>query len=203
MHLSESGSMIGDNAVLAYLNMLANQELRLRRVATQFLPTLKEQGWQFVSCWMRDTGMIGNGWESARLIFIPGFLGPSTAGHWLPIIIDRQVEPGITIVIIGDSLGPSNFEEVQGWFRNTPFQGATFQYLDIPRQAAGSNDCAGFMLLVFSAWLRPSNGKSMHMRLESCCAKEFGQNGRKHILESIENGRVVLNGDPVVSLTFE
>ena len=175
MQLTESGSMIGDNVVLAYLNMMAHQHTGLRRLAPQFLPTLRDQGWEFVSRWMCDTGLIGRGWESVRLIFIPGFLGPRSAGHWLPIIVDRQFEEGKTTVIIGDSLGPANFDEVRGRFQNTPFEEAEFSYLEIPIQACGSNDCAVFMLLVFSAWLRASNDcKRMHMRLEKYQAKDFG-----------------------------
>jgi hypothetical protein len=52
-HLSESGSMIGYNVVLSYLNMLANQELQLRRVATQLLPTLP-QGARMAICFLLD-----------------------------------------------------------------------------------------------------------------------------------------------------
>ena len=206
MPLTESGSMIGDNVVLAYLNMLCHQQPMLRRLAPQFLPTLMDHGWQFVSRWMRDTGVIGGGWDASRLIFIPGFLGPRTAGHWLPIIIDRQFEEGETFVIIGDSLGPANFGEVRERFRNTPFEGAEFRYLGIPSQADGSNDCAVFMMLVFAAWLKAAKDRQsmvLELRLEKCGGKEFGERGRKHILESICNGRIDLNDEVITSLTFK
>jgi hypothetical protein len=194
--------MIGDNVVLAYLNMLARQQIWLRRLAPQFLPGLNDKGWTFVSRWMRDTGTIGDGWETARLIFIPGFLGPRTAGHWVPIIVDRQFEAGKTIIFIGDSLGRANFEDIRKRFDETPFEGADFRYLDIPRQAAGSNDCAVFMLLVFAAWLR-NDCKGITMRLEKCNSKKFGEIGRKHILQSVSEGEIDINGEAVASLTFE
>jgi hypothetical protein len=205
MQLMESGTMIGDNVVLAYLNLLlADQQTWLRRLVPQFLPALSDQGWDYVCRWLSDTGVIGGGWESARLIFIPGFLGPRMWGHWVPIIIDRQFEEGKTFVIVGDSLGPTNFEEVRRRFKNTPFEMAEFRYLKIPRQAQGSNDCAVFMLLVFSAWLKASNcRRSLIMRLEDCVGpREFGKTGRNHILESIHNGTIDLKGEAISSLTF-
>ena len=183
--------------------MLANQQTYLRRLAPQFLPALNSQGWEFVSRWLHGTGVVGGGWETASLIFIPGFLGPRMAGHWVPIIIDRQFKEGTTTVIVGDSLGPANFEAVRRMFQNTQFQHAEFRYLHIPRQVDGSNDCAVFMLLVFAAWLATSNGhRSLRMSLESCSAQEFGKNGRRHILKSIGDGRIDLNDDTVASLTF-
>ena len=204
MQLMETGTMIGDNVVLAYLNLLADKQTWLRRLVPQFLPALNDQGWDYVCRWLSDTGVIGGGWKSARLIFIPGFLGPRMSGHWVPIIIDRQFEEGKTFVIVGDSLGPTNFEEVRRRFENTPFESAEFCYLTIPRQAQGSNDCAVFMLLVFSAWLKASNDRrSLRMRLEDCVGpREFGRTGRNHILESIYNAAIDLNGEAISSLTF-
>ena len=113
LHLLDTGYMIIDNIVNRYMNLLVNSiEIPMKIVSTQFLILLKTYGWQTAAKKLED-------WDKILLFLIPGFRGPNEAEHWFNIIVNRQPDNKV-IILVADSLGDSNFYEIQKLFRGTP-----------------------------------------------------------------------------------
>jgi Ulp1 family protease len=162
MALFRTGSLINENVVQGYLNMLAHKaasfEIEFHTLAPQLYPVLSNRGWDCVDRWSRATQLSEASWGTSRLIFLPIFLGPHTFGHWTSLIVDRTVLlPGL--LVFSDSLpagtAAQNSNQVTRALENTPLleEGHTWVNTNMIKQSGGSNDCAVFMLLTFVAYL--------------------------------------------------
>jgi hypothetical protein len=90
MALFETGSLINDNVVQGYMNMLAHKaaslNIELHTLAPRFYPVLRNRGWDGVERWLRETRLTEASWGTSQLIFLPIFLGQHAYCHWTSLI---------------------------------------------------------------------------------------------------------------------
>jgi Ulp1 family protease len=224
MALFQTGSLINDNVVQGYLNMLAHKaatlDIELSTLAPQFYPVLRNSGWNGVDRWLRATKLSEANWGTSRLIFLPIFLGANDYGHWTSLIADRNVlKQGL--LVFSDSLpagtAARNSNQVSRSLENTPLlkDGHTWVNTNMIDQAASSNDCAVFMLLTFAAYLlamRDAPGGNIEIpehlsRIEisnrRLTAGESGRIGRRHIYNSICAGKINLDDEAIRDLKIQ
>jgi Ulp1 family protease len=108
-HLLTFGTLLNDNIVQGYLNLLASKFDRLgipvRIVMPQFYPAFLRQGWAGVQRWVKETAFMESNWLTAQIILVPIFTGPIYSGHWSGFTIDRRIPIGPTgIRVYKDSL---------------------------------------------------------------------------------------------------
>ncbi len=79
-HLLTFGTLLNDNIVQGYLNLLASKFDRLgipvRIVMPQFYPAFLRQGWAGVQRWVKETAFMESNWLTAQIILVPIFTGP-------------------------------------------------------------------------------------------------------------------------------
>jgi hypothetical protein len=224
MALFQTGSLINDNVVQGYLNMLAHKaaslDIELHTLAPQFYPVLSSRGWDGVARWLQATRLSESSWETSPLIFLPIFLGPHDSGHWTSLIADRTVLLP-SLLAFSDSLPAGtaalNSNQVARALENTPLfkEGHLWINTDMVEQASGSNDCAVFMLLTFATYLlavRDAPGRSIKLpqsftriQISNCrlTAGEFGRIGRRHIYDSICAGKIELDDEAIRDLKIQ
>jgi Ulp1 family protease len=195
-------------------------DIELHTLAPQFYPVLRNRGWDGVDRWLRATQLSEASWGTSRLIFLPIFLGTHDCGHWTSLIADRTVLlPGL--LAFSDSLpagtAARNSNQVSLVLQNTPLltEGHTWVNTNMIDQAAGSNDCAVFMLLTFAAYLLamrdapggnikvPKPFSRIQISNRRLSAGEFGQIGRRHIYDSICAGKINLDDEAIRDLKIE
>jgi len=195
---------IDDQVVDAYLSLLVNEcfqsqkKENLAAVSCGVLPFLSRQGFEGVKHLFTD--------KSVHLI--PGFFGHWRSGHWAAIIIDLECakDEGGALVFIDSyaSSRQSNYNNVEGMFRISPFANATRHVLmDSPDQASGSNDCAVFMLGTFAHWALRSDitySPTKFQLKDGIGAASYGCQMRRHIHESIKNLKINLNDQVLHSM---
>jgi hypothetical protein len=220
-HLLTFGSLLNDNVVLGYLNLLAVKfkglGIPVRIVAPQFYPTLLAQGWSKVKGWVKETGFMETNWLTSPIILVPIFTGSIYSGHWSGFTIDRSIPIGPTgIRVYKDSLS-STFASnaLKASLSSTPLVPDTSIWVtaDTPVQAPGSNDCAVWMCCGFTAYLNATVKQTllapgtatdnegqvaMAMQLNGLSSKEWGVSGRQHIHDSFQNGAINLD-DPAIA----
>jgi len=94
---------------------------------------------------------------------------------------------------MADSLGPAYFEKIKQKFNRTPFRSTSsknkWMFIQGPQQHAASNDCAIFMLIVFSSYLlfTCENPKDSIIKMFTLnnSSYQFGISGRADIYKSI------------------
>ena len=90
------GTLLNDNVVLGYLNLLAVQFNRLgipvRIVAPQFYPAFLKHGWTKVQRWVKETGFMETNWLTSPIILVPIFTGSIYSGHWSGFTVDRSIQ---------------------------------------------------------------------------------------------------------------
>jgi hypothetical protein len=188
------GELINYTVVSAYLNLLSHAAkcigVPLRLGPENFLVWVKRLGWEGVRRAITTVKLGAPDWDQEEgILFISGFLGPEYCGHWTAIIV-KSNPAGRTILFIDSLRCHSNEKEVRDGLTKTPFSpdkdDNSYHMIDCVRQAAGSNDCAVFMLLTFTAFLRKVDvDGSESVSLRNMTPQEFGRKGRQHILQSI------------------
>ena len=206
---------------------LAMLGLSARIVSPQFYPTFCQHGWERVQRWVRATEVMESDWTSAPLTLIPIFTGPRNAGHWSGTIMDRtRGERGSGIRVHQDSLTPSAALSMSNMLKSQ-FAGAPILQNEkvawvtagAPVQARLSNDCAVHMCINFASYLKAvldgcimsgsgatsitgsgATSITAMSRLNQISPLEWGQQGRRHMLESFRAGRVDLNHPVITSL---
>ena len=144
------------------------------------------------------------------LLLTPGFRGPNEAGHWFNIIVDRQPNNKL-IILVADSLGDSNFYEIQNLFRGTPLDASnlnnTWKYLYGPKQAFASNDCAVFMTHIFASYILFKLKNCNIIDVKRFILKEsphlFGIKGRSHLFKSIIDKDINFHSESISSIYYE
>jgi hypothetical protein len=222
-----SGSMLNDNVVQGYCNLIAQQfgslGLHVRIVSPQFYPTFRKYGWERVQRWVQATQAVESDWTNAPLILVPTFTGPRDAGHWSGLIVDRiQGRIGTGICVYQDSLTASTAlsasNMLKSQFTDTPVlprnKEVTWITADTPVQARLSNDCAVHMCINFASYIKAvldgcilsgcsttstTSITASTSRLDQISPLEWGKQGRRHLLESFRAGKVDLN-HPVITL---
>jgi Ulp1 family protease len=219
------GKMLNDNIITGYLNLLAQKCRELghdiRVVPPQFYPAFQQHGWSRVQQWVHETRGMASNWESAPLIFIPIFTGPSDSGHYTGCVADRVRLSGATggVVVYEDSLSPaaaqSSSNALKKSLLGTPLaKNSETQWItaDAPTQAPGSNACgvhvcdffAGYASALLNACLyskvdlSQATTVSARMQILGVSAQEWGQIGRRHILESLRSCSINLQ-DPAIT----
>lgn len=211
--MTTSGRMINDNIVSAYLNLLTltDKGEDLRVVSTTFLIKLQLDGWGGVCRWLRETETLEGNWDTAPLIFIPGFFGDPSSGHWAAIIIQQtRRERNVFFIDSWEAMRQRNFDFVKRLLdcSDTPFHKANFWLLNSPVQAAGSNDCGPCMLGAFTAWLKyysNSNERVAGTRgieLEGMTATAYGVGMRQFIFNSLQQGEASLEANVIGAFKF-
>jgi hypothetical protein len=214
------GTLLNDNIVQGYLNLLAVKfnelGISVRIVMPQFYPTLLQYGWTRVQNWVKGTGFMESNWQTAQIILVPIFTGSIYSGHWSGFTIDRRIPIGPTgIRVYKDSL-PSQVasNNLKARLLSTPLVQDTSIWItaDTPVQATGSNDCAVWMCCGFTAYLKAVKQETllprgttydggqvgMTMRLNGLSSKDWGLAGRQHIHDSFRNGAINLD-DPAIA----
>jgi 3'-5' exonuclease len=220
------GEMLNDNIISGYLNLLAKKckefGCDVRVVSTQFYPAFQQHGWSRVRRWVRETGGMASNWESAPLIFLPVFTGPTHSGHWTACVVDRvRLFASGGVVIYQDSLSPTaaqaSSKSLMTSLSGTPLlknEATHWITVDAPTQAPGSNACGvhvcGFFAAYASALLNgclyseidSSQATMVFCRMEivGLSAKEWGQLGRRHILESLRSRSIDIQDPAIVSV---
>jgi hypothetical protein len=226
MALLQTGSLINDNVVQGYLNMLTHKavslNIELYTLTPQFYTVLSNHSWEGVDWWLWETKLTEAGWGTSHLIFLlPIFLGPHAYGHWTSLIADHTVLSPSGLLAFSDSLpantAAQNSNQVSRALENTPLfrNGHTWVNTNMIDQAAGSNDCAVCMLLNFAAYLlamrdapggnievpRPFSMILIYNRHLS--TGEFGRMGQQHIYNSIWAGKINLDDKAIRDLKIQ
>jgi Ulp1 family protease len=151
-------------------------------------------------------------WETDKLIFLPIFVGHVSAGHWALLVVDRlYVKTGI--ITYFDSLpsfAPRTYATLKKLLAGSPLVkfGSDWYKADVPRQGASTNDCAVWMCMNATAYLRAARArtetrtdenssmyeyepKAVVSLVEGMSEKNFGAAGRNHIFESLSEAKVV------------
>ena len=219
-HLLTFGTLLNDNIVQGYLNLLAAKFDRLgvpvRIVMPQFYPAFLRHGWVGVQRWVKETAFMESNWLTAQIILVPIFTGSIYSGHWSGFTIDRRIPIGPTgIRVYQDSL-PSQVsaDDLKDRLSRTPLVQDTSIWItaNTPVQATGSNDCAVCMCCSFTAYLNAVQQETllqrgtgddggrigMTMRLNGLSLKDLGLSGRQHIHYSFRNGTINLD-DPAIA----
>ena len=122
MNLKKKGRMVKDNIVDAYMILLVESKRMYTRVVhSGFLTTLKKDGWEQAHRYLKETLHAKGNWMTSKLIFIPGFIGEQTCGHWVNIIIENIHQTNRTIYVL-DSLGiTADYNHIKNLFVGTSF----------------------------------------------------------------------------------
>jgi Ulp1 family protease len=218
------GTLLNDNVVLGYLNLLAVKfnglGIPVRIVAPQFYPAFLQEGWTKVQRWVKETGFMQTNWQTAEIIVVPIFTGPMYGGHWSGFTVDRTIPIGPTgIRVYKDSLSSLSSQrasnDLKAYLSTTPLVDDTSIWVtaDTPVQEAGSNDCAVWMCCGFTAYLKASLQKTLVAKgatdvsgkvgttmqlLRGLSSQEWGHSGRQHIHDSFQNRAINLD-DPAVA----
>jgi hypothetical protein len=225
--IMEYGKMLNDNIITGYLNLLAHKCKELgcdvRIVPPQFYPTFQQHGWSRVARWVREMRGMASNWETAPLIFIPIFTGPSDCGHYTACVADRVTLAAVTggVVVYEDSLSPAAAKESSNTLMTSLLGTPLVKYretqwitADVPIQGPGSNACGVHVCGFFAGYasallngclhskLEPSQATTVLARMEivGLSAKEWGQIGRRHILESLRSCCINLQDPAIISV---
>jgi Ulp1 family protease len=215
------GSLLNDNVVQGYLNLLAVKFMGLgvRIVVPSFYPKLLADGWDAVQTWVQESESMDTNWETAPIILVPIFTGSLHYGHWSGLIVDRRIQIGSTgIRVYHDSLPPTRARALRTTLSNTPLIDTTSPWVTAttPEQHYASNACGAWMCCSFAVYLKATleqtiiaRGTSvenahvtMEMKLENgLSSREWGRFGRQHIHDSFLNGTINLDDRAITGLT--
>lgn len=202
MNLTTEGHMVIDNIINSYMILLVQSEkMYLRIVNSSFLIALRNDGWKKAQTYLKESQYAKGTWMTSRLIFIPGFIGEQTRGHWINIIIEN-VDKSKRIIYVADSLGiEANYDDIVNSFSGTPFQFGTGinQWIFLNGMIQQGNDCAVFTLEIFTKFLEiqskttyNSNMQTLHNIKYNTIPSIFGKTGRKHIATCIIQKKLII-----------
>ena len=90
MNLTTEGTMVVDNIINSYMILLVRSEkMYIRVVNSSFLIILRQYGWNKAHRYLQESKYAKGNWLTSNLIFIPGFMGEQTSGHWINLIIEN------------------------------------------------------------------------------------------------------------------
>lgn len=198
------GMPVRNEIIEAYLSLFINMMYASGRASSLglvdpgFMGFLHEFGFGEVTDWLKKTDIQ----------FIPAFFGPNDYGHWTAVIVEKIAgnEEGRPTVAFVDSLSDRSgrFRSVREDFKHSPYgePHADLRMIDSPEQAAGSNDCAFFMIGAFTHWaLRGTRDvpRKFDFR-QPYDANQFGIEMRQHVFNSIVDCKVDLDAPVLRSM---
>jgi len=149
-------------------------------------------------------GSFLNDWVNDKLIFIPVFIGPTEAGHWTLLVIDRTRE-GNYLAVFFDSLPSFSkgvYQHLQEILQHTPWIDDSYTWINatVPMQWKCSNDCGVFMCCIASLYTLGLEKQSLLSQepspqprvndVELVLNKEtgmWGYLGRQHMYHTLKN----------------
>ena len=202
--LQTQGKCIHGDIINTYLSLLVRSKIySLKTVDTTFLTKLKNCGWHEAQKYFTSNNNQFSNWETARLIFIPIFVGDEKLGHWLNLIVDK-IEDKNVLVYIADSLGKDNeFNNLKASFQNTPIapenKNIHWIFLEGIKQEPISMDCGVFTMLIFAKFLFMKAQQKekfcfqnlTKIQYKNISAKEFGKQGRRDIALAIKEKKLI------------
>jgi hypothetical protein len=214
--IDSQGVMLSGASTTAYLNLLTRQHYHLgvRRSVDTFFPNLRsmlrEHGLKHGSCgtWIKFADEVkdarlgdhGIDWTNDNLIFIQVFRGPTEAGHWALLVVDRTVDKLGRLVFIDSlpNLYKDTFEQLRECLSGTPLtpDGCKWIRASMPRQGPRTMDCGVFMSCIAAAYTKGvvsrgcfsaqevSDFTSVSIQFKDD-ATILGGEGRDHMLASV------------------
>lgn len=214
--IDSQGVMLLGASTTAYLNLLTRQHYHLgvRRSGDTFFPNLRsmltEHGLKHGSCgtWVKFAeelkgarlGDHGIDWTNDKLIFIQVFRGPTEAGHWALLVVDRTADKLGQLVFIDSlpNLYKDTFEQLHECLSGTPLtpEGCKWIRASMPRQGPRTMDCGVFMSCIAAAYTKGLVSRGCFSAQEvsdfTSVAIQFkddatilGGEGRDHMLASL------------------
>jgi hypothetical protein len=165
-------------------------------------------------------------WESAPLIFIPIFTWPANSGHYTGCVADRvwlSAAAGGGVVVYEDSLfiaaAQASSKALMTSLLGTPLvKNLETQWItaDAPMQGPGSNACGVHVCGFFAGYASALLNGCLYSKIDGTqvpmvkatmeivgfSAKEWGQIGRRHILESLRSCSINFQDPAILSVQF-
>ena len=157
-------------------------------------------------------------WITARLILAPIFTGDREHGHWSGLVVDREgseqdSEQDLRVYLDSlYSIGQASADVRQNMVGTDIecHRDNDWVTADTPVQEPCSNDCGVWMCIGFASYLKsvstdgadnPGNAQvTVTARLQRMSVREFGIQGRRHLLESLRNKAIDLNHPIIAAL---
>jgi Ulp1 family protease len=223
--VQEQGCLISGSVVNCYLNLLVAEayskeaDVGARKGHDTFFAEAQDRILQRKETFkdyvthvqdMADASALID-WETDKLIFLPIFVGHTNAGHWALLVVDRLYFKDGMINYFDSlpSFAPRTFDRLKKVLERSPLvkYGSNWYKADVPCQGKSTNDCAVWMCMNATAYLRAARERAGARTYDNCSihdsrravvsifksmnVKNFGAAGRNHIFDSLSAGRVL------------
>lgn len=177
------------------------------------------QGWDeyLTDLQITEAGSCSIKWDTDKVIILQIFRGPTEAGHWTTLIVDRTRKDN-PLAVFADSLpsyDPETWKVLQRLLQHTPLVSTELTWIraEIPKQGIGTQDCGvfsscfptlyvrgldGLGLLTTTADVTPPTSntpiRSVKLSVPMNDASSWGADARKRMVRSLRDGKIKMEG---------